>query len=165
MLLAGEDPHYLLRRLVRFTVEDIGLSDPQAVGIAISIWQSYERVGSPERELHIAELVILLATSLKSNSVYTAWKKAMGVAYKSGSLSPPKSILNAPTTLMKGLSFGKNYSYNYGHINAFSGQNCFPDKMERVKFYYPNERAFEREISKPLLYWDKLCSKIVSEQK
>ena len=98
MLLAGEDPHYLLRRLVRFAVEDIGLSDPQAVGIAISIWQSYERVGSPEGELHIAELVIFLATSPKSNSVYKAWGKSPGCCKKNGSLSPPKSLLNAPTS-------------------------------------------------------------------
>ena len=163
MLLAGEDPHYLLRRLVRFAVEDIGLSDPQAVGIAISIWQSYERVGSPEGELHIAELVIFLATSPKSNSVYTAWKKALAVAKKNGNLSPPKSLLNAPTSLMKELGYGKNYSYDHDNINAFSGQNCFPDKMDRVKFYHPNERGFEREISKRLLYWDKLRSKIASE--
>ena len=163
MLLAGEDPHYLLRRLVRFAVEDIGLSDPQAVGIAISIWQSYERVGSPEGELHIAELVIFLATSPKSNSVYTAWKKALAVAKKNGSLSPPKSLLNASTSLMKELGYGKNYSYDHDNINAFSGQNCFPDKMDRVKFYHPNERGFEREISKRLLYWDKLRSRIASE--
>ena len=163
MLLAGEDPHYLLRRLVRFAVEDIGLSDPQAVGIAISIWQSYERVGSPEGELHIAELVIFLATSPKSNSVYTAWKKALAFAKKNGNLSPPKSLLNAPTSLMKELGYGKNYSYDHDNINAFSGQNCFPDKMDRVKFYHPNERGFEREISKRLLYWDKLRSKIASE--
>ena len=163
MLLAGEDPHYLLRRLVRFAAEDIGLSDPQAVGIAISAWQSYERIGSPEGELHIAELVIFLATSPKSNSVYTAWKKAMDTAKTTGSLSPPKSLLNAPTSLMKELGYGKNYSYDHDSADAFSGQNCFPDEMGRIKLYYPNERGFEREISKRLSYWDKLRSKIMSE--
>ena len=163
MLLAGEDPHYLLRRLVRFAAEDIGLSDPQAVGIAISAWQSYERIGSPEGELHIAELVIFLATSPKSNSVYTAWKKAMDTAKITGSLSPPKSLLNAPTSLMKELGYGKNYSYDHDSADAFSGQNCFPDEMQRVKLYYPNERGFEREISNRLSHWDKLRSKIMSE--
>ena len=163
MLLAGEDPHYLLRRLVRFAAEDIGLSDPQAVGIAISAWQSYERIGNPEGELHIAELVIFLATSPKSNSVYIAWKKAMDTAKITGSLSPPKSLLNAPTSLMKELSYGKNYSYDHDSADAFSGQNCFPDEMQRVRLYYPNERGFEREISKRLSYWDKLRSKIMSE--
>ncbi len=163
MLLAGEDPHYLLRRLVRFASEDIGLADPQAVPIAISAWQSYERVGSPEGELIIAELVIFLSTSPKSNSVYTAWKNAIATAKITGSLSPPKSILNAPTSLMQELGYSKNYSYDHNDIDAFSGQNCFPEQMERVKLYYPNERGFEREINKRLLYWDKLRSKKVSE--
>ena len=163
MLLAGEDPHYLLRRLVRFASEDIGLADPQAVPIAISAWQSYERVGSPEGELIIAELVIFLSTSPKSNSVYTAWKNATATAKITGSLSPPKSILNAPTSLMQELGYSKNYSYDHNDIDAFSGQNCFPEQMDRVKLYYPNERGFEREINKRLLYWDKLRSKKVSE--
>jgi len=163
MLLAGEDPHYLLRRLVRFASEDIGLADPQAVPIAISAWQSYERVGSPEGELIIAELVIFLSTSPKSNSVYTAWKNAIATAKITGSLSPPKSILNAPTSLMQELGYSKNYSYDHNDIDAFSGQNCFPEQMDRVKLYYPNERGFEREINKRLLYWDKLRSKKVSE--
>ncbi len=163
MLMAGEDPHYLLRRLVRFAAEDIGLSEPQAVTIAISAWQSYERIGSPEGELHIAELVIFLATSPKSNSVYKAWKKAIATAKTTGSLSPPKSLLNAPSPLMKELGYGKNYSYDHDSADAFSGQNCFPDEMGRIKLYYPNERGFEREISKRLSYWDKLRSKIMSE--
>jgi putative ATPase len=113
--------------------------------------------------LHIAELVIFLATSPKSNSVYTAWKKAMDTAKITGSLSPPKSLLNAPTSLMKELGYGKNYSYDHDSADAFSGQNCFPDEMQRVKLYYPNERGFEREISKRLSYWDKLRAKIMSE--
>ncbi|MDA9816205.1 replication-associated recombination protein A [Alphaproteobacteria bacterium] len=158
MVLAGEDPHYLLRRLVRFAAEDIGLADPQALPFAISVWQSFERLGSPEGELHIAELVIFLATSPKSNSVYTAWKAAQDAASNTGSHSPPKSLLNAPTSLMKQLGYANNYKYDHDSEDAFSGQNCFPDDLPRERFYQPNERGFEREISKRVAYWNRLRS-------
>lgn len=165
MIIAGEDPYYLLRRLVRFAAEDIGSADPQLLPIAISVWQSYERLGKPEADLHIAELVILLATSPKSNSVYTAWNKAMHAAKSTGSLPPPKSILNAPTSLMRELGYSKNYVYDHDAENAFSGQNCFPDEMKRRKLYHPKELGFERKISKRINYWDNLRDKIQKEKK
>ena len=165
MMIAGEDPYYLLRRLVRFASEDIGLADPQSLNIAISAWQSYERLGSPEGDLHIAELVIFLATSPKSNSVYTAWNNAVSAAKLSGSLPPPKSILNAPTSLSKSLDYAKDYVYDHDTKHAFSGQNCFPEEMKRKKFYYPREVGFERQISKRIDYWEKLRTKLFKEKK
>ncbi len=165
MMLAGEDHHYLLRRLVRFASEDIGLADPQSLNIAISAWQSYERLGSPEGDLHIAELVIFLATSPKSNSVYTAWNNAVSVAKLSGSLPPPKSILNAPTSLSKSLGYAKDYVYDHDTQHVFSGQNCFPEEMQRKKLYYPREVGFERQISKRIDYWEKLRTKLFKEKK
>ena len=165
MMIAGEDPYYLLRRLVRFASEDIGLADPQSLNIAISAWQSYERLGSPEGDLHIAELVIFLATSPKSNSVYTAWNNAVSAAKLSGSLPPPKSILNAPTSLSKSLDYAKDYVYDHDTKHAFSGQNCFPEEMKRKKLYYPREVGFERQISKRIDYWEKLRTKLFKEKK
>ncbi|MGB1182984.1 MAG: replication-associated recombination protein A, partial [Candidatus Puniceispirillaceae bacterium] len=156
MMLAGEDLHFILRRLTRFASEDIGLAAPEAVGKAISAWQSYERLGSPEGDLAIAELVIFLATAPKSNAAYKAWKQAQKTARDAGHLMPPKHILNSPTQLMKELDYGKGYAYDHDSEDGFSGQNCFPDALERTAFYQPVERGFEREIKKRLAYWDRL---------
>ncbi|MGB1229348.1 MAG: replication-associated recombination protein A [Candidatus Puniceispirillaceae bacterium] len=156
MMLAGEDPYYILRRLTRFASEDIGLAAPEAVGKAISAWQSYERLGSPEGDLAIAELVIFLATAPKSNAAYSAWKQAMKTAKEAGHHNPPKHILNAPTRLMKELDYGKGYVYDHDTEEGFSAQNCFPDNLARIAFYQPAPRGFEREIKKRLDYWQRL---------
>jgi putative ATPase len=159
MLAGGEDPHYICRRLVRFASEDIGLAQPEALPFAIAAWQAYERLGSPEGELSIAQLVIYLATAPKSNSAYTALGFAMRAAKEHGSLMPPKHILNAPTRMMKDLGYGEGYEYDHNAEEGFSGQNYFPDGMARERFYRPGERGFEREIAKRLDYWDKLRAK------
>ena len=156
MLAGGEDPHYVARRLVRFASEDIGLADPQALVQALAAWQVYERLGSPEGELAIAQSVIYLASAPKSNAVYRAFGAATKRARNSGSLMPPKHILNAPTALMRDLDYGAGYSYDHDTEDGFSGQDYFPDSMARQKFYEPAERGFEREIAKRLAYWDKL---------
>jgi putative ATPase len=156
MLVGGEDPHYIARRLVRFAVEDIGMADPAALTQAIAGWEAFERLGPPEGELAIAQVVLYLATAPKSNAGYTAFGQAQRAATETGSLMPPKHILNAPTRLMKDLGYGKGYAYDHDAEEAFSGQNYFPDGMERVKFYQPVERGFEREIKKRLDYWAKL---------
>lgn len=156
MIAGGEDPLYLLRRLTRFATEDVGLADPQALQMAIAAWDTYERLGSPEGELAIAELVIYLGTAPKSNSAYVAWGEAQRAAKEFGSLTPPAHILNAPTRLMKELGYGKGYQYDHKTAEGFSGQNYFPDKMPRKKFYRPPERGFEREILRRLAYWERL---------
>lgn len=155
MVVGGEDPRYILRRLVRFASEDIGLAEPEALNHAISAWNSYERLGSPEGELALAALVLYLATAPKSNAVYTAFKAAMKAARDTGSLMPPKHILNAPTGLMKDLGYGDGYVYDHDTKDGFSGQNCFPEDMPRQRFYAPVERGFERDIKKRLEWWDK----------
>ena len=156
MLAGGEDPHYILRRLTRFAAEDIGLAEPEAVPRALSAWQAYERLGSPEGDLSIACLVIYLATAPKSNAAYKAFKQARDAAAKTGSLPPPSHILNAPTKMMKDMGYGANYAYDHDDPDGFSGQNCFPDGMQRSRYYIPVERGYEREIAKRLAYWDKL---------
>jgi putative ATPase len=156
MLAGGEDPHYILRRLTRFAAEDIGLAEPEAVPRALAAWQAYERLGSPEGDISIACLVIYLATAPKSNATYTAFKQARDAAAKTGSLPPPSHILNAPTKMMKDMGYGANYAYDHDDPDGFSGQNCFPDGMERGRYYIPVERGYEREIAKRLAYWDKL---------
>jgi len=156
MLDAGEDPAYILRRLTRFAVEDIGMADPQALQTAITSWETYDRLGSPEGDLAIAMLVIYLGTAPKSNAAYEAHKAALRAARETGSLMPPKHILNAPTKLMKDIGYGKDYAYDHAAEDAFSGQNYFPDGMGRQTFYKPVERGFEREINKRLEYWAKL---------
>jgi len=156
MFAGGEDPHYILRRLTRFASEDIGLAEPEALGRALAAWQAFERLGSPEGELAIAGLVVYLATAPKSNASYKAFKAASRAAAKTGSLPPPAHILNAPTGLMKDLGYGAGYSYDHDDPDGFSGQNCFPDGMDRQRFYQPVERAYEREIGKRLAYWDRL---------
>ncbi|MFY9287561.1 MAG: replication-associated recombination protein A [Alphaproteobacteria bacterium] len=159
MLAGGEEPRYIARRLTRFASEDIGLADPQALPIALAAWEAYERLGSPEGELAIAELVIYLATAPKSNASYVAYGAAMRAAKEYGSLMPPKHILNAPTKLMKDLGYSEGYAYDHDAPDAFSGQNYFPDDMERQEFYQPVERGFEREVKKRLDYWAELRRK------
>ena len=156
MLEGGEDPLYLLRRLTRFAMEDVSLADPQALPMALAAWDAYERLGSPEGDLAIAELVIYLGSAPKSNSAYAAWGKAREAAKAHGSLMPPPHILNAPTKLMEEAGYGKGYVYDHDTADGFSGQNYFPEKMARRKFYEPPERGFEREIRKRLAYWERL---------
>ncbi|BAE52286.1 replication-associated recombination protein A [Paramagnetospirillum magneticum] len=159
MLEGGEDPLFIARRLTRFAVEDIGLADPQAVTQAIAAWDVYERLGSPEGELALAQLVIYLGTAPKSNAAYMAYKAARKAAKGTGSLAPPMHILNAPTKMMKNLGYSDGYKYDHDDPDGFSGQNYFPDGMDRTRFYRPVERGFEREIRKRLEYWDKLRMK------
>ncbi|MBR2373892.1 MAG: replication-associated recombination protein A, partial [Lentisphaeria bacterium] len=140
----------------RFAAEDVGLADPMALQLAIAAWESYERLGSPEGELAIAELIVFLGTAPKSNGVYKAWNSAVKAAKESGSLTPPAHILNAPTRLMKEIGYGANYQYDHDTPEGFSGQDYFPEKMGRRKFYTPVERGFEREIARRLAYWEKL---------
>lgn len=156
MLVSGEDAKYILRRLTRFAVEDVSLADPNAVAQAVACWQTYERLGSPEGDLAIMQLVAYLATAPKSAGVYKAMHKAFDLAKQTGSLMPPKHILNAPTKLMKQLGYHEGYIYDQDLEDGFSGQNYFPDGMKRVKLYYPVERGFEREIKKRIEYFDKL---------
>ena len=156
MLAGGEDPRYIARRVARFAVEDVGLADPEAIHQAMAAWDLYERLGSPEGELAIAQAVIYLATAPKSNAAYTAFGQAMRSAKETGSLMPPMHILNAPTKLMKNLGYGRGYAYDHDAEEGFSGHNYFPDGMTRREFYTPVERGFEREIKKRLDYWAKL---------
>ncbi|NKB20828.1 MAG: AAA family ATPase [Alphaproteobacteria bacterium] len=156
MLVGGEDPLYVARRLVRFASEDIGLADPDALPQALAGWDTYERLGSPEGELAIAQVVLYLASAPKSNAAYSGLSAAMAAAKRTGSLMPPKNILNAPTGLMKDLGYGEGYQYDHNSPDGFSGQNCFPDGMDRESFYQPAERGFERDIGKRLAYWEKL---------
>lgn len=159
MLEGGEDPYFICRRLIRCAAEDIGMADPQALLQAVASWQSYERLGSPEGELAIAYCVIYLATSPKSNSVYKAFGSSLESAKSNGSLIPPKHILNAPTQLLKDIGYGEEYSYDHSTKEGFSGQNYFPDGLERQTYYKPTERGFEVEISKRLSYWKNLRDK------
>lgn len=156
MLDGGEDPHYIARRLTRMAVEDIGLADPQALNVCMNAWQAFERQGSPEGELALAQALIYLATAPKSNAAYTAYKAVRRAASETGSLMPPKHILNAPTKMMRDQGYGDGYAYDHDTENRFSGQNYFPDGMPRAEFYKPVEVGFEREIQKRLDYWAKL---------
>lgn len=160
MMTSGQDPAYIFRRLTRFAVEDVGLADPNALQIAIAAWQAYERLGSPEGDLALTQLVIYLGTAPKSVGNYKAQKSAYALARQTGSIPPPKNILNAPTKMMKDLGYNAGYIYDPDTANGFSGQNCFPESMGRQKFYYPIERGFEREIKKRLEYWNSLRDKI-----
>jgi putative ATPase len=156
MLDGGEDPRYIARRMVRMAVEDIGLADPQAMTICLGAWDTYERLGSPEGELALCQALVYLATAPKSNAAYMAYGAAKAAAKSTGSLMPPKHILNAPTKLMKDIGYGKNYEYDPDTEHGFSGQDYFPEGMSRQRFYEPVERGFEREIRKRIDYWDKL---------
>ena len=156
MLAGGEDPHYVARRLLRFASEDVGLADPGALTQALAAWQAYERLGSPEGELALVQCVIYLATAPKSNAAYKAEKAAKRIARETGSLMPPKRILNAPTGMMKELGYGAGYVYDHDAEDGFSGQGYFPDEMQRQRFFQPGQRGFEKEIAKRLKFWDKL---------
>ncbi len=156
MLEGGEDPRYLMRRITRMAVEDIGLADPQAQAICLQSWETYERLGSPEGELALAQAVTYLALAPKSNAAYVAYKAARGAAKQTGSAPPPKHILNAPTGLMKDQGYGAGYAYDHDAEDGFSGQNYFPDGMDRPQLYQPVERGFERDLKKRLDYFEKL---------
>jgi len=156
MLDAGEDPRFLARRLVRMAVEDIGLADPQALVHARAASDAFEQLGSPEGELALANCVIYLASAPKSNAAYMAYKAAVRTAKEAGSLTPPKAILNAPTKLMKQEGYGSGYAYDHDTPDAFSGQDYWPEKLGRQRFYEPPDRGFEREIRKRLDWWEKL---------
>ena len=156
MLTGGEHPIYIARRVIRMASEDIGMADPQALPIALAAWETYERLGSPEGELALAQAVIYLATAPKSNAAYTAFGAAMRAAKESGSLMPPMHAVNAPTRLMRDLGYSEGYVYDPNTEEGFSGLNYFPDKLPRQQFYEPFETGFEREIKKRLDYWAKL---------
>jgi len=156
MLTAGEDPLFIARRLVRMANEDVGLADPEAMTQALAAKDTYEFLGSPEGELALAQACVYIASAPKSNALYTAYKAAMAKAKETGSLMPPKIILNAPTKMMKQQDYGAGYRYDHDEPDAFSGQNYFPDALPRQRFYDPVERGFERDLKKRLDYWAKL---------
>ena len=159
MLRGGEDPRYLARRITRMAIEDIGLADPQAQRLCLDAWVTYERLGSPEGELALAEAVVYLALAPKSNAVYSAFKAAMAAARDTGSEPPPKHIMNAPTRLMKDEGYGAGYEYDHDAEGGFSGQNYFPDGMKRGVYYLPPERGFERDLKKRLDWFVKQRAK------
>jgi len=156
MFVAGEDPLFLARRIVRMAVEDIGLADPQALVVANAAKDAYDFLGSPEGELALAQATLYVATAPKSNAGYVAYKKAMRLAEEKGSLPPPKVILNAPTKMMRDEGYGAGYAYDHDAPDGFSGQNYWPDQLRRQTLYQPVERGFEREIAKRLEYWARL---------
>ena len=156
MLTGGEDPLYIARRVVRFASEDIGLADPTSLMIANEALNTYRFLGSPEGELAIAHAVVHLATAPKSNAVYVGFKAAMRAAKDTGSLAPPKHILNAPTKLMKDIGYGDGYAYDHNTEDGFSGQNYFPDDMPREQFYVPQGKGREKAIRERLEHWEKL---------
>lgn len=156
MLVAGEEPLYLLRRITRMAIEDIGLADPQALIQCLSAKDAYEFLGSPEGELAIAQACLYCATAPKSNAAYLAMKEAQKSARTTGSLMPPQNILNAPTKLMKELGYGKGYAYDHDVPNAFSGDNYWPDDMQPEIYYRPVDRGFEQRIAERLAYWEGL---------
>lgn len=159
MLAGGEDPRFLARRITRMAVEDIGLADPQAQAVCLQAWETYERLGSPEGELALAQALTYLALAPKSNATYVAYKGAVAAAKKTGSEPPPAHILNAPTTLMKEQGFGAGYNYDHDAEDGFSGQNYFPETMKRGVYYIPVDRGFERELKKRVDYFAGLRAK------
>ncbi|BBM89966.1 replication-associated recombination protein A [Spirochaetota bacterium] len=156
MLASGEDPHYIFRRILRLAYEDIGLADPEAPLHVLTGWQTYERLGSPEGEIALAQAVIYLANAPKSNSSYKALQSSLSYAKEHSTPPPPKHILNAPTSLMKNLGYGHQYQYDHDHPDAFSGQNYFPENLPRKQFYTPHPRGFERTMQKRLAYFNTL---------
>ncbi len=156
MLQGGEDPLFLARRLIRMATEDVGLADPQALPLAVSAYQTYQMLGSPEGELALAEVTIYLALAPKSNAVYVAYGEATKTAEDTGHLSPPKTILNAPTKWMQEVGYGEGYIYDHDTPNGFSGQEYFPEGLPRPAWYHPVERGFEREMKKRMAYFQKL---------
>jgi putative ATPase len=155
MLVAGEEPLYVLRRLTRAAVEDIGLADPNALVQCLAAKDTYDFLGSPEGELAIVQACLYLATAPKSNATYMAQKGAWRSARETGSLMPPMHILNAPTKLMKNVGYGKGYAYDHSADEAFSGQDYWPDEMEPLKFYEPTDRGFEAKVRERLEFWEK----------
>ena len=156
MLTGGEDPRYLARRITRMAVEDIGLADSHAQTVCLHAWETYERLGSPEGELALAQAVVYLSLAPKSNAAYAGYKAAMRAAKQTGSEPPPRHILNAPTKLMKDQGYGEGYAYDHDAEDGFSGQNYFPESMKRPVFYQPVERGFERELKKRVDYFSRL---------
>ncbi|MCA3458683.1 MAG: replication-associated recombination protein A [Rhodobacter sp.] len=163
MLEGGEDPRFLARRITRMAVEDIGLADPQAQALCIQGWETYERLGSPEGELALAQAVIYLALAPKSNAGYVAYKAARNAARQTGSQPPPLHIRNAPTRLMKDIGYGAGYAYDHDAEDGFSGQDYFPEGMKRPVWYQPPERGFERELKKRIDYFAKLRARRQAE--
>ena len=159
MLAGGEDPRFLARRITRMAVEDIGLADPRAQTICLHAWETYERLGSPEGELALAQAVTYLALAPKSNAGYVAFKTAIDAARKTGSEPPPRHILNAPTKLMQEQGFGAGYAYDHDAEDGFSGQNYFPETMKRGIYYQPVDRGFERELKKRVDFFAGLRAK------
>lgn len=159
MLEGGEDPRFLARRLTRMACEDIALADPQAQSVCLSAWETYERLGSPEGELALAQAVIYLALAPKTNAGYAAYKAARALAKKTGSEPPPKHILNAPTSLMADQGYGDGYQYDHDAEDGFSGQNYFPEGIKRPVIYTPVERGYERELKRRMEYFAKLRTK------
>src|SRR5215213_6882675 len=155
MLVAGEEPLYLLRRLTRAAVEDIGLADPNALVQCLAAKDAYDFLGSPEGELAIVQACLYLATAPKSNAAYSAQKSAWRSAKETGSLMPPAHILNAPTRLMKNVGYGKDYAYDHDADEAFSGQDYWPEEMDRQTFYQPSDRGLEARIRERLEFWEK----------
>jgi putative ATPase len=156
MFEGGESPDYIARRIVRMAVEDIGLADPEALQITLNAWRAYDQLGSPEGDLALAQAVIYLSLAPKSNAAYTAFSEAQKLAATTTHLPPPATIINAPTQLMKEFGYGKDYLYDHDQPEAFSGQNYFPDGVERAELYQPVERGFEREMKKRMDYFQKL---------
>ncbi len=159
MLTAGEEPLYVLRRLVRFASEDVGLADPQALTQCLAARDAYQFLGSPEGELAIVQACLYLATAPKSNAAYTAQKEAWANARETGSLSPPAHILNAPTKLMKDIGYGKGYAYDHEADEGFSGADYWPEEMAPQTYYRPVERGFERQVVERIAYWERLRTK------
>ena len=159
MLDGGEDPRFIARRLLRMALEDVGLADPQAQSICLHAWQSFERLGSPEGELALAQAALYLSLAPKSNASYKGFNLSLDLVKKTGSEPPPKHILNAPTDLMKDQGYGAGYEYDHDSADGFSGQNYFPEKIDRVSAYQPVERGFERELKKRISYFKNLREK------
>jgi putative ATPase len=153
MLTGGEDPRFIARRLTRFAAEDVGMADPRALPLAIAAWETYERLGSPEGELALAQLVVHLATAPKSNAVYAAFGAAMRAAKETGSLMPPAHILNAPTKLMQEIGYGAGYEYDHDAEEGFSGQDYFPEGMARASFYRPTDSGAEAAVAERMARW------------
>ena len=156
MLVAGEEPLYVLRRLTRFASEDVGLADPQALVQCLAAKDAYDFLGSPEGELAIVQACLYLATAPKSNAAYVAQKTAWRSANGTGSLMPPAHILNAPTKLMKDIGYGKGYAYDHDAEEGFSGQDYWPEEMEPQTYYRPTERGFEAKVAERIAYWDRM---------
>jgi putative ATPase len=156
MLVAGEEPLYVLRRLTRAAIEDIGLADPQALVQCLAAKDCYDFLGSPEGELAIVQATLYCATAPKSNAAYKAQKAAWKSARETGSLMPPQNILNAPTKLMKDIGYGKGYAYDHDADEGFSGADYWPAEMEPQSYYEPVERGFERQVAERIAYWNKL---------